>query len=484
MTSIEITGASGAKYFLAHVIGRGGFGVVRYAEDVGGKRFAVKIITASIAATAILSLNNELDNTTGLTDSHLLIPVDYGDVDGQPFIVSPYCPEGDYRNLLSSRREISDAVSDCCQILLGLRALHTRALHRDLKPENVLLDSGTLKISDFGMTKLVDASTRTLSFKGSGTAMYMAPEVWLHHHLSFPVDLYAMGIMLFEALAGQPPFAVTDNIDELKEAHLYSLPPRVRDLNVSVPEWLDGVVSKLLEKDPAKRYPDAASALAALEKGSVSAGLLGAQLVSRAKLVKDRDDARRLAEQQDRAVREDIRRRDQYMETQLIARLNQVVSEVNGHSPDIQIVDTTSRGQCDASYTLNRRSLRLAFFPEEAMDEVEDDAPGLAEVRKAHGVVHAGSLAIFEGGELKEGWNVVLIRKGDDMYGEWHLVESRLSPFTGRRAQTEPLSLDKVSFRESYAHHLGKVMGPIVMTDKPCSPEALEEVLGHLLPSE
>src|SRR5581483_9311749 len=95
---------------------------------------------------------------------------------------------------------IQEIVGHVKQMLEGLKALHTKTVHRDLKPENILLSSETLKIGDFGLAKFVDEATRTLTFKGSGTPRYMAPEVWTGQHVVPATDLYALGVLFFEAV--------------------------------------------------------------------------------------------------------------------------------------------------------------------------------------------------------------------------------------------------------------------------------------------
>jgi serine/threonine protein kinase len=144
-----------------------------------------------------------------------------------------------------------------------LTHLHTRASHRDLKPENVLIAGTVLKIGDFGLSRLVAASTQAATFKGYGAPHYMAPEVWEENTPTKATDLYAVGIMLFEALTGQLPFEGQDWL-ALRRQHLHEQPPRVRSLNIGVSGQLDGVVRRLLEKDPLRRFQSASEVSDAL----------------------------------------------------------------------------------------------------------------------------------------------------------------------------------------------------------------------------
>ena len=183
------------------------------------------------------------------------------------FVASEYCPDGTYRDVLSqyaaNTTTFDGIVDDMRQVVHGLRVLHGKMIHRDLKPENVFISGDKLKIGDFGLSKFVDQATRSLTFKGSGTPRYMAPEVWLNQHATAATDLYAVGVMLYEALTGQPPFSAPD-VNVLRESHLYWPIPRAKSINVAVPEYLDGIVKRLLAKEPNDRYQTADELLEAL----------------------------------------------------------------------------------------------------------------------------------------------------------------------------------------------------------------------------
>jgi eukaryotic-like serine/threonine-protein kinase len=259
-----LTGNGGRQVKVIREIGRGGFGIVYLAAEEGGQPYAVKLIAPVTDPAVRLSFEQELKSTEGLAHENLLRIVDYGgcSVGTQQglFAVTEYCPDGDYRRSLNSYAagsvDVGSVVQDFRQILAGLAVLHSRIVHRDLKPENVLVAAGRLKVGDFGLAKFVDEATRTLTFKGAGTPRYMAPEVWFGNHASKATDLYAVGVMLFEALAGKAPFIAQDT-NALREMHCYSPAPRVKAANAKVPDMLDGIVKKLLAKDPRARYQTA-----------------------------------------------------------------------------------------------------------------------------------------------------------------------------------------------------------------------------------
>lgn len=179
-----------------------------------------------------------------------------------------YCPDGDYRDVLSTSTErrpgIEEMVGHMRQIVTGLKVLHSKTIPRDLKPENVFVSGNLLKIGDFGLAKFVDEATRTLTFKGSGTPQYMAPEVWIGQHVAPATDLYALGVMFFEAVTRRPPFEAPD-AHSLRDLHLYTPAPRAKSLKPDLSDLLDGVIKKLLAKSVRDRYQSADEVLAALQ---------------------------------------------------------------------------------------------------------------------------------------------------------------------------------------------------------------------------
>src|SRR5207247_2261212 len=182
MIGQTLQGKQGHTFKVIREIGRGGFGVVYLAEDEGKTQYAVKVIAPVSDPDVRLSFEQEIQSTVGLANKNLLQILDYGEcLVGSTrglFAVTEFCPNGDYRNILTSFAEkkpsIQEIVGHVRQILEGLKELHTKTIHRDLKPENVLVAGDTLKIGDFGLAKFVDEATRTLTFKGSGTPRYMA----------------------------------------------------------------------------------------------------------------------------------------------------------------------------------------------------------------------------------------------------------------------------------------------------------------------
>jgi eukaryotic-like serine/threonine-protein kinase len=361
-----------------------------------------------------------------------------------------------------------------------LECLHTRIVHRDLKPENILIAEGTLKIGDFGLAKLVDEATRTLSFKGAGTPRYMAPEVWLMQHATPATDLYAVGVIFFEVLAGRPPF-VSDNVNDLRDMHLYSAAPRVKTLNPSVPDSVDGVIRKLLSKDPGGRYQRATEVLSALRtvRGPAEPAVL--EIAGRIRQYHDLEESRRLEEQRTRDAERDQQERNRYKERELVQLFDEVIEEINAQlrETSVRVGSPMSRGSVvgDRQYQFGNRKLHIHFFrPGELFENPE--VPGRMEVLRKRDVVHGGYIEITENGEDREGWNLVLIRPPDSLYGEWQLIETGVSALTRRATRYEPVATEARLFADNLACHWMPAMHIYQLRDKRLERDDVVKIAG------
>lgn len=486
MIGQKVKGNQGRSFTVIREIGRGSFGVVFLVEDDGKRLYAMKLIAPVSDPAARLSFEQEVQSTLGLTHENLLSVIDYGTCSvgsGQGlFTVSAYCPDGDYCRVLSSAqptaRGIDTILNEFRQILSGLAVLHTKVVHRDLKPENVLVAGGVLKIGDFGLAKFVDEATRTLTFKGSGTPRYMAPEVWLMQHAMPATDLYAVGVMLFEAVTGQPPFAARE-ANALRDMHLYTPAPRAKTVNKQVPDHIDGIIKKLLEKEPAKRFQTAEEVLEAIGT-KPSAGEPGvANLAARMRQHHDAEETRRLEQQRRMKEDEDTAARNRYKEQEILQLVDEVVAEINAQLAETKIrTIVTPSGR---EYRFGNRVLRIHFFVTGEMYR-NPEVPGRMEtIRKRH-VVHGGYIEIKEDGQDREGWNLVIIRPPESMYGEWRIVETRISALVPRSMQYEPFATEARLFADNLACHLDRVMHVYMLTDKALERDDILKIFDVFIP--
>jgi ABC-type branched-subunit amino acid transport system substrate-binding protein/tRNA A-37 threonylcarbamoyl transferase component Bud32 len=267
-------GSSFAGYEVESLLGRGGMGVVYRARDPKlERRVALKLIAPELASDERFRSRflKEPLLAASLDNPHVIPIYDAGESDGQLYLAMRYVDGPDLGTVLDrhGRMEPERALELLGQVGDALDAAHRRGLvHRDVKPANVLMDEDDhAYLSDFGITKQAGAAA-THTGGMMGTLDYMAPEQIRGEAIDGRTDLYALGCMLYECLAGAPPFR-RETPAETMWAHLQAEPPRLAHCPA-----IDGIVRKALAKERGERYANCremiAAARAALGRGAPS----------------------------------------------------------------------------------------------------------------------------------------------------------------------------------------------------------------------
>jgi serine/threonine-protein kinase len=251
-------------------------GVVYRATQVPlGRTVALKVVAPDRAADPVFHARFERETRVAATIEHPnVIPVyETGECDGRLYLVMRWVEGGDLQDLITGSGGLDPvyAARVVAQVGAGLEAAHATGLvHRDVKPANVLIgDDGHVYLTDFGLT-LDSAADARITKTGEliGTADFMAPEQFEGQPLDRRSDVYALGCVLYAALAGRPPFA-RPTVTATMLAHLRDPPPRP-SATKDVPEAFDPVVERALAKSPDERFASAAElAGAALEAGGL-----------------------------------------------------------------------------------------------------------------------------------------------------------------------------------------------------------------------
>jgi serine/threonine-protein kinase len=245
-------------------VGRGGMGVVYKARDTAlGRLVALKVLPATLLDEPGRSERFEREVRAAAQLSHPnLVPVlDVGLHEGLPCYAMPFVEGGTLAQRLEDYREPRAAVALLEKVARGVQAAHARDIvHRDLKPGNILLDGrGDPLVADFGLARFADSSVElTRTGQQIGTPAYMSPEQAAGHNdrVKPPSDVWALGVILYQLLAGQRPFNGQSNQAVIQQI-LTTQPPRPRQLSHAVPRDLEAVVLKCLEKEPSRRYSTA-----------------------------------------------------------------------------------------------------------------------------------------------------------------------------------------------------------------------------------
>jgi serine/threonine protein kinase len=273
------------RYHVTEIIGKGGMGVVYLARhQMMDRLVALKMLQAELTQDelSVKRFQQEAKAASHLSHPHLITLHDFGIMPtGQPFLVMEYLEGVSLLDVLRSEgpMEPKRAVKIFSEVADGLYHAHkVGILHRDLKPSNIILinhqgDPDFVKIVDFGLAKLMPWSGKesqhlTKTGEVFGSPIYMSPEQCMGKPLWPTSDIYSLGITLFEALTGKPPFRGTNSIQTASK-HMTELPPRFGEVrpDLPLPEGLEKVVLKCLNKKPEERFQDMAEFKDALQAG-------------------------------------------------------------------------------------------------------------------------------------------------------------------------------------------------------------------------
>lgn len=253
------------RYELLEIAGRGAASVVYRARDRKHERdVAVKVLRDELTQSLTAErFTREIGIVAKLTHPHILPLHDSGESNGLFYFVTPFIEGESLRHRLERERRLSprDAVAIARALATALEYAHAHGIvHRDIKPENVLLVSGQALLADFGIARAlqVDGNERfTETGIVLGTPQYMSPEQALGDTVDARSDIYSLGCMLYEMLAGEPPFR-GDNIQAIVASRLTKELPDVRELRGDVPGALSALVSAMAARLPEERVQTAA----------------------------------------------------------------------------------------------------------------------------------------------------------------------------------------------------------------------------------
>ena len=247
-------------YTIEGHLGEGGMGLVYRATDADGNTVALKLVRGTLAGDIVFRkrFEREVKAAERVTHPHVVPVLAMGDHEGLPYMVQQFISGGALQDKIEREGTMSleETVTLCLQVAKGLAALHEQGLiHRDLKPANILLDeTGSAFIADFGLAKDRDASVLTKPGQAVGSMDYMAPEQIRGEEVGPQADVYSLGCVMYECLAGEPPFADRQGM-QILWAHLQDEPPDLAEKRPEVSKDVSWAVLRGLEKEAEKRPP-------------------------------------------------------------------------------------------------------------------------------------------------------------------------------------------------------------------------------------
>jgi eukaryotic-like serine/threonine-protein kinase len=422
-----LIGPNNERFKTTDFLGNGAFGeVYRAVGENSGSIVAVKLIPLGTLPSeeSKAALLNEIRVAQQVEHPNVVRILHVNDEALSPvgpYVFMEYVSGGNLAELLrkqiaaSAEIPVNKAIEMMINIAQGARAINARVIHRDIKPDNILVAGNRLKIGDFGISKFVDESTRSKTFKGGQHIAYMAPEGWLYQANTFKVDVYSVGLVYYQILTLKHPLAdkVKDpgNFLEWEKAHLYQPCPDVRserkDVLISVAQLLTRMVSKRPQDRPSwdeiLRILSEPNSSDAVTHPSVSAAVESA--IARRR----QEEASHLGMLQQQSDREKQVKLYAHSCEMLLESLKPVIEQFNQQFQHGQI-------KCNKEWTASiyrvpsGQSISISFFE-----------PRKSGIRIRGGeIIGGGWIGVAKGRSA----NLVLLKHGsDDLYGQWVVCE-------------------------------------------------------------
>ncbi|HUO68787.1 MAG TPA: serine/threonine-protein kinase, partial [Gammaproteobacteria bacterium] len=266
------------RYKFIQKIGKGAFGTVVLVEDtVVEERLILKFLNANVASDEemLKRFVHELRYSRRITHKNVIRIYDFLYVGGSYAISMEYFPSHTLGAEIAAEKPMKPrkVVAYACDICIGMSVAHQQGIiHRDLKPANILIDdTGLLKIVDFGVAAAAKSGDTQLTKTGYviGSPKYMAPEQILGKKVDERADIYSLGVIMYEMLAGTPPYSRGDHMSVMYQ-HVQGKAQALHELNAAIPRALSDIVAKTMQVDKAKRFNSMEELRAALVAGSAN----------------------------------------------------------------------------------------------------------------------------------------------------------------------------------------------------------------------
>lgn len=444
---------------LVEFIGSGAFGFVYRATDlVDAGQYAVKLPQVGLfgGERELAAFRNELMAATKVRHANVT-QVLFVNVDA-PYLVLEFMPGGTLKTRLDVLRSSKTQVplealrAWLLELVAGMKAINDVVLHRDIKPDNILLASdGSLRVSDFGLAKLVGAATRSTTFKGGQHVFYMAPEGWQQETNLIQTDMYAVGITMFEMCTLTFPFTIPSDRD-LEAMHLFKTPTLARSVRADLTPSMEQVLIRLMAKRPADRFANWDEVAAAIQRAfgtnTPKTSTTGVQAILSAASAAHQANAAKVAAEQEKQKAQDRRRGiHEFQREKLLDQFRPLISAFNEQS---------QLGQASIRETASAVTFA---FPHMSIDVVFSDFGERRIPMGQHDNREIHFFARIEN-ENHQGFNAVLVHTGDDdMYGEWQGWEIGIwalarEPVDGR-VHGERFGLDERRFYDNFQYSNG-----------------------------
>jgi len=265
----QVVAATAGEYEILGELGRGGMAAVYLATDVSlNRKVAIKTMLPELTARhdMVARFKREAQMAAGLSHPHIVQIHSVRQTQNLVYFVMKFIEGRGLESIIDSHGALD---LDMTRLMLQQAASalsfahHRGVVHRDVKPANIMIDeNGWAVMTDFGIAKVDDGANLTATGTSVGTPHYMAPEQFHNQPLTAAADQYALGIVAYEMLTGKKPFDGT-TLAEIITKHLFNPPPDIKLDRPDLPESVSDAITRMLAKEPASRFPDLDTAIAA-----------------------------------------------------------------------------------------------------------------------------------------------------------------------------------------------------------------------------
>lgn len=441
---------SGNQYEVKRFIGNGMNGEVYEVLDHSDT--SIKAVKVSADA---LMLEREAEGAKKIIHPNVARYFEYRGsvIDGSTiyYIIMEYLPDGNLRRRINEQREKGELfglellLGWMSQLASGLSAINEVLIHRDLKPENILFLKDTLKISDFGLSKPVEEATRLITYKGEGTYPYMAPETWELSHQSLQTDIYSLGIMFYELVTLQRPFEA-QNWLAWSQQHRFAVPQHPIEKNPQIGYVIDGMIRRMMEKEPSRRYHSAKEVLQVIEQYSVSTTAkrptrIPDSLVTAARQKYDIESEKAQAQSLEQERKQEISQKFTYGFQELVGALDEIVNEFN-QKLQVRPIHRSAPPQHRERIEFQYFERRLVINSLPLIDTIAELQVEYKNLLEDQGVIGAAFLRLAYGGQVRQGINFILLLEQGKMYGSWNTCEIRDRAGIIHQHRYQPFAVD------------------------------------------
>ena len=440
------------KYTVKSILGEGGFGqVFKVINQKTKEPFALKVTKSNgMRKNEFDTLINEGMLSTSI-DSNNVIKVKYFH-DGKThndlpaYILMEYANEGNLEDFLYSHNttllENSEILELSKQIIIGMKAINEKILHRDVHPQNILIKDKVLKITDFGLSKVVDHVTRTNTFKGTQHIKYKAPESWQGETNNIQLDMYSVGLVLYEIATLEYMYKITkDNSSVLnyQNTHLFTIPSPPSKINRDIPEFYDEIIAKLVKKKPSDRFKNWDECLGLfLNQRKTSSSIDLSNLVAKARATSTKIENQKIKDQEQKSKTDREDRFLTYASKSLMEETQKVIEEFNSQTSTSQlsIYENTTKQRSIKGFTIRDRQTSnfVEYYIGKASSVITYHQDMFGEKYTDQYDPTLKDKKIILWGYVKNSndniINIILTRENDhDYHGSWYSLKHELEPF-------------------------------------------------------